>query len=170
MAVAKAAKKPRAKKPKKTKAKTSEQKAKIGRPPALVEAPDLIRQIGALAQMQCTQFEAAAVLGVCEDTFRTFIRSHEESEKAWEQGFGKGQASLRRWQFESARKGSGQMQIWLGKQYLNQRDKTDVEGSMVLTDERSPTEITGTIKGKLASIAAAESAGRVPSEPDARGT
>lgn len=35
--------------------------------------------------------------------------------------------SLRRWQLEAARKGNVVMQIWLGKQYLKQRDKSDEE-------------------------------------------
>jgi hypothetical protein len=36
-----------------------------------------------------------------------------------------GKKSLRRLQFDSARKGNVTMQIWLGKQYLGQRDRTE---------------------------------------------
>lgn len=37
----------------------------------------------------------------------------------------RGKISLRRWQMESAQKGNASMQIFLGKQYLGQRDQLD---------------------------------------------
>jgi hypothetical protein len=43
--------------------------------------------------------------------------------------------SLRRFQFDSAKKGKVAMQIWLGKQYLGQKDKHDIT-----TDDQPNTE------------------------------
>lgn len=40
-----------------------------------------------------------------------------------------GKISLRRMQFRSAENGSVPMQIWLGKQYLEQKEKQEVEKS-----------------------------------------
>ena len=46
--------------------------------------------------------------------------------------------SLRHWQFNAARGGNIQMLIWLGKQYLGQRDtvekKIESEGVKVIID------------------------------------
>ena len=40
-----------------------------------------------------------------------------------------GRASLRRMQYVAAKKGNATMQIWLGKQYLGQKDKQEIEHS-----------------------------------------
>jgi hypothetical protein len=98
--------------------------AKIGRPQKLVEDEATLKQIKGLAGIQCTQKEAASVLGVCENTFNAFLRCSEKSREAWELGREEGKASLRRLQWATAQK-STTMQIWLGKQYLEQRDKME---------------------------------------------
>lgn len=46
--------------------------------------------------------------------------------EAKEAGQLSGKASLRRMQFKTAESGNATMQIWLGKQYLGQKDKQDV--------------------------------------------
>ena len=38
-----------------------------------------------------------------------------------------GKISLRRWQFKSAEAGNVTMQIWLGKQYLGQREQIETD-------------------------------------------
>ena len=86
---------------------------------------DTFRQIEGLARIHCTQKEAAAVLRVDEDTFRAFLGSHEKAREAWEMGPSAGKASLRRLQFKNAESGHAAMQIWLGKQLLEQTDKVD---------------------------------------------
>lgn len=78
---------------------------------------ELIRD---LAQYQCTDEEIASCLGVTVETLQnpynkaTFL---ECKQKGKEQG----RASLRRIQFELAKKNSA-MAIWLGKNFLGQRD------------------------------------------------
>jgi hypothetical protein len=62
----------------------------------------------------------ASVLKISEDLLeRRFAeiltKAKDEQEKR-----------LLQWQWESAQKGNVVMQIWLGKQYLGQRDKQDV--------------------------------------------
>lgn len=99
---------------------------KAGRPRGstkLQPTEETLRQINGLARIQCTQKEAAAVLGVHVDTYSDFLRAHEKAREAWEDGFETGKASLRRYQFETA-KSNPTMQIWLGKQILDQTDKS----------------------------------------------
>lgn len=54
----------------------------------------------------------------------------------------KGDSLLRAAQFKNALSGNTSMQIWLGKQRLDQRDKTDNlnHGQVVYIQERDPTE------------------------------
>jgi hypothetical protein len=79
-----------------------------------------------LAAVMCTIEEIAAVLGVSVDTLE---RRGERFRQALAEGQAQGRASLRRIQFETAKKGNATMQVWLGKQYLEQRDKTEVQHS-----------------------------------------
>jgi len=76
-----------------------------------------------LATIMCTQSEIAAVLGVPLSDLEhnpEFLRIHKK-------GMDNGRASLRRMQYASANGGNVTSQIWLGKQYLGQRDKNDLE-------------------------------------------
>jgi len=104
---------------------SGKERAKTGRPPKLVVTDELLTQIQGLARIQCTQREAAAVLRVDRDTFGVFLRSHEKAREAWETGLESGKASLRRLQFKNAENGNATMQIWLGKQWIDQKDKTE---------------------------------------------
>lgn len=78
-----------------------------------------------LCEIQCTLTEIAGVLRVSEDTVERWC------ERTYELGFAEcfkkfsaaGKTSLRRQQFELAKKGNATMLIWLGKQYLGQTDK-----------------------------------------------
>lgn len=75
-----------------------------------------------LANIMCTQAEIATFLG-CD--VRTLQRDNEFC-RIYKKGQETGKMSLRRWQFESAKKGKVPMQIWLGKQYLGQRDNIEI--------------------------------------------
>lgn len=76
-----------------------------------------------LAHIQCTQAEIADVLGVSTKT----LQRDEEFCRIYKKGMNEGRTSLRRMQYDSAKKGSVSMQIWLGKQYLGQKDEVDAE-------------------------------------------
>jgi hypothetical protein len=73
-------------------------------------------QVRKLAEMQATNREIAAFFGITEGV----LTRHFEAELI--AGRDAGRASLRRMQWNSAKKGSVAMLIWLGKQYLNQSD------------------------------------------------
>lgn len=89
----------------------------------------------ALCKLSCTEAEICDVLGVHNETLNARLKEHYFDDETGEpQGFSQvykrlsnfGMASLRREQFRSAvKKGNVLMQIWLGKQYLGQRDKFD---------------------------------------------
>lgn len=80
-----------------------------------------------LCAIQCTEKEICSVFECCEDTLnawckRTYKMTFSETYKNKSQ---LGKTSLRRMQFRLAEK-SASMAIWLGKQYLNQKDAADV--------------------------------------------
>ena len=70
-----------------------------------------------LANIQCTQTEIASFLGI---SVRTLQRD-EEFLKIYQKGQENGKMSLRRIQYKLAEKNTT-MAIWLGKQYLGQKD------------------------------------------------
>lgn len=74
-----------------------------------------------LAQIQCTQKEIASVLGMSERT----LQKDEKFMEVFNDCKEKGKASLRRIQWRHAEK-SASMAMFLGKQYLGQRDNLEV--------------------------------------------
>jgi predicted transcriptional regulator len=84
-----------------------------------------------LARIGCTQDEIAVIVGCSKPT----LRKHCSSEL--HRGLEEMKMSLRRWQFEKAEQGNVVMLIWLGKQYLGQREKADTTVTeQVVTIER----------------------------------
>lgn len=75
-----------------------------------------------LANIQCTQEEIASFL---ELSVRTLQRD-EQFCRIYKKAQDNGKMSLRRMQFKLADK-NPTMAIWLGKQYLKQRDNIEVE-------------------------------------------
>lgn len=81
-----------------------------------------------LCKMQCTKIEIASWFGVndrtllrwCEETYGTdFVTIYEQKREG-------GKIALRRYQLQQAEK-NPTMAIWLGKQYLGQRDVIEQE-------------------------------------------
>ncbi len=91
----------------------------MSRNAAIIDLDDL-EKLGAL---QCTQEEAASFFGIARETFSRKLRQKRYRE-AWERGQASGRMSLRRRQW---RKNSDTMLIWLGKQYLGQRDHPEAD-------------------------------------------
>jgi hypothetical protein len=86
-----------------------------------------VEQVGTLARMQCTHEEMAAVMKLKR---RMFIRRVEQSpalREVIDVGWASGRASIRRQQFAMLAEGNGTMAVWLGKQYLGQRDNLDAQ-------------------------------------------
>ena len=80
-----------------------------------------------LCKLQCTKEEIASWFNCSEDTIdRWCKRTYGESfAVVFKQKRGVGKISLRRSQFRMAQK-NPTMAIWLGKQYLGQRDQQDI--------------------------------------------
>ena len=74
-----------------------------------------------LANIQCTQEEIASFLGVSTRT----LQRDEQFMELFNRGRENGKMSLRRIQWKHAEK-SATMAIWLGKQYLGQKDNIEV--------------------------------------------
>lgn len=104
---------------------------KSGRPRKTLNSTG-VRVVEALARVMCTDEEIAACLGIKIDTLHA---SHNEKAflEARKKGQELGKMSLRRHQFELS-KVNATMAIWLGKQYLGQRDV------IVNQTEGAPTE------------------------------
>lgn len=85
-----------------------------------------------LSELQCTQEEIASYLGCSVDT----LQRSDEFCGIYKRGMDKGRMSLRRKQWQAAEDGNTTMLVWLGKQYLKQKDKIENEhsGSLGLTD------------------------------------
>lgn len=99
----------------------------LGGRPRIDFTEDQWKMIRQACQIQCTAEEIASMLECSVDTLERRIA------ELYECGFadykkrhsGKGKMSLRRKQYETAMAGNVTMQIWLGKQYLDQREKND---------------------------------------------
>ena len=103
-----------------TKPKLPEDLQKRGRKPIEID----YAQAEKYSSIMCTQSEIASLLGVSLALLEhdpEFIRIHKK-------GMESGKASLRRMQYLNANKGNATMQIWLGKQYLGQKDKQEITG------------------------------------------
>lgn len=74
--------------------------------------------------MQATQQELATFFRVSERTIERLAATPKVAEII-ERGRAVGRISVRRQQFKLLKAGSNTMAIWLGKQYLGQRDKVE---------------------------------------------
>lgn len=86
------------------------------------------KQFESLCQLQCTLDEICGFFDCCTDTLESWCK------RTYKQGFSEvfkqkrvgGKISLRRAQFQLAQKNAN-MAIWLGKQYLDQKDEAKLE-------------------------------------------
>lgn len=99
-----------------------------------------------LCSLQCTQSEIASVLHLHIDTVRDRAQQHYDDTysniyKKYSEG---GKSSLRRIQFNLAKKNTS-MAIWLGKQWLGQKDNHEMV--------QVPPELIGSYQKLLEQIA-----------------
>ena len=102
--------------------------AKMGRP--LIEIDQ--KTFESLCAIQCTETEICGVFSCCEDTLNSWCKRtyHDEDgnpltfSEIYKKKSEGGKASLRRRQFKLAETNAS-MAIWLGKQYLGQKDNPD---------------------------------------------
>lgn len=97
--------------------------AKMGRPKIPIDR----KQFESLCGLQCTKEEIASFFDCSVDTIENWCHSEYDStfSAVFKQKRGVGKVSLRRSQFRMAQK-NPTMAIWLGKQYLGQRDQQEV--------------------------------------------
>ena len=86
-----------------------------------------------LAMIHCTDEEISDFLGVSVDTL-TNSNNKGTFTECKKRGMSKGNVSLRRTQFKLAEK-SATMSIFLGKQYLGQRDNFEEESKLASDEE-----------------------------------
>lgn len=107
---------------------------KVGRP-KIVWTNKEFAQFENMCFVQCTLEEIEFVMNIDRKTIYRLCKEHYKDKdgnpldfstvyKKYSEG---GRWSLRRYQMESAKKGNVTMQIWLGKQWLGQSDKQDIE-------------------------------------------
>lgn len=102
-------------------------------------------QFEKLCALQCTLKEIAGWFGCSEDTIENWCKRTYTDENGEPIGFSDaykkysadGKISLRRFQFKQAEKNAS-MAIWLGKQWLGQRDNVDV--GMTIDDKAKEVE------------------------------
>jgi hypothetical protein len=93
-----------------------------GRKPVPIDTAELEK----LSVLQCTNAEIAAWFGCSERTIEKRSKEPKLAEVI-ARGKGKGRISIRRAQMKLLESGNAAMGIWLGKQFLGQRDVTPIE-------------------------------------------
>ena len=102
----------------KSKAKTQKKQNQLGRPRLKID----INILANLAQIGCPDYEIAKILGISPRTLsRNYAEYIDENRE-------KGKASLRKKMWDKAlKKDNTMMQIWLSKNYLGFKDRTQTE-------------------------------------------
>ena len=112
-------------------------KNKVGAPKKEIDYSMVER----LSNIMCTQEEIASCLDL---SVRTLQRD-EEFCRVYKKGLDNCRVSLRRQQYQLAMEGDKTMLVWLGKQYLEQRDKQDIDNTFK-GDKNPVNELIRSIK------------------------
>lgn len=96
-----------------------------------------------LCGLMCTAEEIAGFLGVSADTLDRRIKERCNYGFAdyFKRHSSKGRISLRRKQYQVAESGNPTMLIWLGKQYLDQKEKQEIDHQSTDGSMKQPTRI-----------------------------
>lgn len=97
----------------------------VGRPKADIDL-EVVRNS---AKIGCTINEIAAVMGISRSTMFKHMSENPDIQVAIDEGRDMGCGTLRRYQWHKAEAGSDTMLIWLGKQMLGQKDKSELTGA-----------------------------------------
>lgn len=81
-----------------------------------------LAQVESMARLGCSNEEIADILGISLGTLWNNKKRSKEFLDAYNRGRSTMKKSLRRLQWHAAKKGNTAMLIWLGKQFLGQRD------------------------------------------------
>lgn len=128
--------------------------AKMGRPKKEIDT----KTFEGLCKIHCTEKEICSIFDCCEDTLNTWCKETYQDDAGnpltfsdvYKKLSAHGNASLRRNQFKLAEK-NATMAIWLGKQYLNQKDSVDEVVVGITTAEDALSKSLRELGGKLES-------------------
>ena len=111
-------------------------KKAVGRPQITINW----RTVEEYLRAQCTGNEIAGLLGIHKDTlYDRCVEVHGQNFSDYSANFKqKGQAELRAAMFRQSLEGNTSMQIWLSKNYLGMKDRTENENTHVIA---SPIEV-----------------------------
>lgn len=115
-------------------------RTKAGRPRAVIDKKTFENLCG----LQCTKQEICDWFEITDKTLEKWVKENYERRhfsEVFRQYRGKGKISLRRAQFQLAQKSTA-MAIFLGKNYLGQKDKTEQEQQVSVTDNTPKFNIT----------------------------
>jgi len=107
-----------------------------------------------MVRIQCTMEECCSVLEMSDTTLNRRLKemNYNNFEDLYKRHSDEGRMSLRRMQWQNAEKGNSTMLVWLGKQYLNQKDKSEVQSTV---EQRHVIDLTRISDEELQSIEAA---------------
>ena len=80
-----------------------------------------------LCELQCTKEEICGFFELTDKTLESWCKRtyNVGFSEVFKQKRGNGKIALRRAQFQTAERGNATMLVWLGKQYLGQRDQPE---------------------------------------------
>ena len=98
---------------------------KIGRPKIEID----VDQVKKMFALFCTGREVAEIIGVCYDTLEKRIKeaTGDSLSDFIKKSQAEGKKSLRKAQYDKAIEGNTTMLIWLGKQFLGQKEPKEPE-------------------------------------------
>ena len=104
----------------------------MGRPKKEIDQ----KQFENLCGLQCTQEEICGFFDICSDTLESWCKRTYEMNfsEVFKEKRGLGKISLRRNQWRLAEK-NATMAIWLGKQYLGQKDQVEASVAVDVANE-----------------------------------
>ena len=119
--------------------------AKMGRPKKVIDWVTFDK----LCALHCTAEEIAGILGISTDTIDVALKKKKTSfPEYFRQKSSNGKLSLRRKQYEVAMRGDKTMLIWLGKNWLNQKDKQEITNTITTDDSKLVIDLGGFDKDK----------------------
>jgi hypothetical protein len=110
------------------------EKPKVGRPEIKIDWA----KVDSYLKAQCNGTGIAGIIGVHPNTL--YLKCEEDNKISFSEYSAQkkieGQELLRAKQHLTAMEGNVTMQIWLGKQYLEQRDKSEVSGQFEFIEDQ----------------------------------
>lgn len=94
------------------------------------------KQFENLCGLQCTEEEICGWFDITDKTLNRWCKQvyNKSFSEVFREKRSKGKISLRRHQFQLAEKNAN-MAIWLGKQYLGQRDQVEIEAKAEIVED-----------------------------------